>query len=204
MKVSGNPPEFWDYGLACVTTPCWTRPQRWLKSLSIGSERQFHLEKKKEQYFGRHRIIKDYLWIGNWPWEELPWAWNKSRKQVCYWLYIPHLPAKTLLWILLMVPFLEGSELFCSLVVDSYDNATPLYWWQNYVGVRWMWLNRWRQNQINCKVGIIHTTQFPHNGYPIVSYSLMFGFCGGTYTPRVYVCVHMIFWSVILHTSVLA
>lgn len=91
-------------GCVCGSSPCWVRPRRWLESLSIGSERQLHSE-KRENYFGRHRIPKDYLWIGNWLWEELPKKWNKGRKQACYWLCIPHLPTKALLRILLKVIF---------------------------------------------------------------------------------------------------
>lgn len=92
-------------GCVCATSPCWVRPQRWLKSLPIGSERQSHSEKKKENYFGRPRIPKEYLWVENWLWEELPKKWNKGRKQVCYWLCITHLPTKALLRILLNVIF---------------------------------------------------------------------------------------------------
>lgn len=69
------------------------------------TQRGNYTQKKKENYLERHRIPKDYLWIGTWLWEELPKKWNKGWKQVCCWFCIPHLPTKALLRILLKVIF---------------------------------------------------------------------------------------------------
>lgn len=168
-----------------------------LRVCQLAQRGNYTQKKKKENYFGRHRIPKEYLWVGNWLWEELPKKWNKGRKQVCYWLCIPHLPTKALLRILLNVIFLEGSELFCSLVADSCDSATSLYCWQMYVGVVWVWLNWWGQNQISCMVGYnSYKHRLSHNGYPIVLTHWCLGFVS-TCTHCVCRCMHIGFFFVL-------